>query len=293
MNAKVSVIIPNYNYARFIGEAIESVLAQTYQPLEIIVVDDGSTDDSIKVIESFGDKIKLIRQENGGVGKARNTGARNSNGDFFAFLDADDIWLPEKIEKQTELFNNASIGYVSCGMSEFNLEGNIIGQYRPLATGWITENMVLFDINTVVSGSAIMVNKESFERIGGFDENPNLHPSEDWDFARRISEICPVNVTSEILVRYRNHGNNGHLNISRFERSVLLAFEKTFSNNSPEVRNLKKQAYGNLHKILAGSYLQSGQYFDFLRNLLWSLWFRPSFIGYYLSLVMHRKRKNS
>ena len=106
MNAKVSVIIPNYNYARFIGEAIESVLAQTYQPLEIIVVDDASTDDSIKVIESFGDKVKLIRQENGGVGKARNTGARNAGGDFLAFLDADDIWLPEKIEKQIKLFQS-------------------------------------------------------------------------------------------------------------------------------------------------------------------------------------------
>ena len=294
MNAKVSVIIPNYNYARFIGEAIESVLAQTYQPLEIIVVDDGSTDDSIKVIESFGDKVKLIRQENGGVGKARNTGARNSNGDFLAFLDADDIWLPEKIEKQIAKFDvDTEIGLVHCGMREFNsVTGELIKIHLEGGEGWVATDLLLNEKPVVVGpGGSIVVKRKVYEDVGGFDEN--LKNGEDWEFCYRVARKCKIGFVAEILVNYRNHNVNAHSNIPQMEHSTLIAWNKSFDTNDKNILRLRRRSFGNLHKILAGSYLQSGQYFDFLRNLLWSLWFRPSFIGYYLSLVMHRKRKNS
>lgn len=279
---KISVIIPNYNYGRFIRDAIESVLSQTYQPIEIIVVDDGSTDDSVKVVETFGGKIKLIKQQNGGVGKARNTGAKNSTGDFLAFLDADDIWFPEKLEKQIVLFSNESVGYVSCGMREFNTEGKTIDHHIPLLKGWTTKNMLLFDAPTAASGSAFIVKKEIFEKVGGFDENPELHPSEDWDFARRVSEVCSINPTADILVDYRNHGDNGHLDIPRFERSMTLAFEKTFKNASPTFQKVKNQAYGNLHRIFAGSYFQAGDYKQFIKHSLYSFRKSPKNILYFV-----------
>ncbi|HEY0656892.1 MAG TPA: glycosyltransferase family A protein, partial [Pyrinomonadaceae bacterium] len=101
---KVSVIIPNYNYAKYIAETIDSVLAQTYPNLEVIVVDDGSKDDSLKILRSYGDKITVIEQKNQGVARARNIGTAYSNGEYIAFLDADDVWLPEKLARQMEKF---------------------------------------------------------------------------------------------------------------------------------------------------------------------------------------------
>ena len=102
----VSVIIPNYNYADYIGLAIDSVLAQTYPNVEIVVVDDGSKDDSIEILAAYDGRIKLILQQNQGVSVARNTGAANSSGELLAFLDADDVWRPEKLEKQVHAIAN-------------------------------------------------------------------------------------------------------------------------------------------------------------------------------------------
>lgn len=289
----VSVIIPNYNYGRFIGEAIESALAQTYPPLEIIVVDDGSTDDSVKIVESFGDKVKLITLQNGGVGKARNIGAANASGKLLAFLDADDIWLPEKSERQIGLFSEDTVGYVSCGMREFSKDDETLNYYVPSVNGWTTEDMILFSIPIVVSGSAFMVKKDVFDHIGGFDENPDLHPSEDWDFARQVLEVSVIRAVSDILVDYRNHGNNGHLKIPRFERSMLLAFDKTFKNNSPEIQKLKNKAYGNLHKILAGSFYQAGNAKKFAAHSLKSLQKNPANILYFAEFPIRKFRRKS
>ncbi len=99
----VSVIIPTYNSAHFVVEAVESVLAQTWQDLEIVVIDDGSTDETAAVMTRFGPPVRYIQQRNGGVAVARNKGIRESSGKYIAFLDADDTWLPEKLEKQIEL----------------------------------------------------------------------------------------------------------------------------------------------------------------------------------------------
>ena len=104
MKPLVSAIIPNFNYARFVCEAVESALAQTYDHLEVIVVDDGSSDDSLQVLKQFGDRIRVIAQPNAGVAASRNNGAAASSGEFVAFLDADDLWAPDKIAAQVEVF---------------------------------------------------------------------------------------------------------------------------------------------------------------------------------------------
>src|SRR5262245_25838031 len=98
----VSVIIPSYNSARFVSQAVRSVLEQTYSPLEIIVVNDGSTDDTVSVLDAYKGDIQIVHQANGGVSKARNRGIREAKGKFIAFLDADDQWLPSKIQKQID-----------------------------------------------------------------------------------------------------------------------------------------------------------------------------------------------
>ena len=116
----VSVIIPTYNYGRFIAETIESALGQTLLPHEVIVVDDGSTDETAEVVASFGERVRYIYQENAGVCAARNRGVAASSGDLIAFLDADDIWEPTKLEKQAAKFADPDVGLVHCGMREFD-----------------------------------------------------------------------------------------------------------------------------------------------------------------------------
>ena len=294
-NKTISVVIPNYNYGRFIGEAIESVLAQTYQPIEIVVVDDGSTDDSVKIIESFGDKVKLIKQENGGVGKARNTGIKNSAGSYIAFLDADDVWLPKKIELQVKFFEtHAEIGLVTAATREFDADRNTITEYLDGKGGWCAEDLLLFNQRVVNGpGSSSLIKREVVEQVGGFDENKQMHPSEDWEFCYRVAQKYKLGFLPEILVEYRNHGSNGHLQIPRFERAMLLAFEKIFRDSSTDIQKLKHQSYGNLHKVLAGSYFQDRQYGRSLKHLVTSIWLAPRNIFYFAKFPLRKASKNN
>ena len=122
---KVSVVIPTYQHAHFVAQAISSVLSQTYCDLEVIVVDDGSTDDTQEIVAGFGEQIRVVQHEkNSGLSAARNTGIQLSRGEYVAFLDADDIWLPEKLEKQIPLFErDESVGLVSSDMFFLDEDG--------------------------------------------------------------------------------------------------------------------------------------------------------------------------
>ena len=289
MEIKISVIIPNYNYGRFIGEAIESVLAQTFPPYEIIVVDDGSDDNSADIVKTFGSRVKFIQQRNQGVGAARNNGVKNSSGNLIAFLDADDIWLPTKLEKQVELLQQDNkIGMVSCGMREFDKDDKTIAEYNQGQNGWCAKNILMIEPVVVGPGSTSLVRRDTFEKIKGFDENKEMHPSEDWEFCYRVALISKVAFTPEILVEYRNHGGNGHLKIPRFERAMLLAYEKIFRQADLETLKLRRQCYGNLFTILAGSYFQAQNYQAFLKNTIKSLWYTPQNINRYLAYPLRR-----
>lgn len=294
MSAKVSVIIPTYNYGRFIGEAIKSVLEQTYPIAEIVVVDDGSTDNTKEVVASFGEKVRYISQKNSGVSAARNNGIKNSSGNFIALLDADDAWFAEKIERQMAKFvEGGEIGLVHCGMREFNTETNeTIKLLLEGSEGWVANGLLLFEKPVVtVSGSAIMVSRKAFEAVGGFDSNLKIF--EDWDFCYRVASKFKVGFVAEPLVNYRHHGNNTHLNVKEMEHSFRIAWNKAFKTNDEKILRLRRRAFGNVHKALAGSFLQSGQYFDFTKHLLMSLWFKPVYLGYYLSLFLRGRRKIS
>ena len=290
---KVSVIIPTYNYAHFIAEAVESVLAQTVPVFEIIVVDDGSSDNTEEVIKQLGDKVKYIRQKNGGVGLARNTGVKNSSGEFIAFLDADDIWLPQKIERQIELFQtDAEIGLITTAMREFYIREKTLQIYAEGKNGWCAENLLLLEPVAVGPGSTTLVKREVFEKIGGFDENKELHPSEDWEFCYRVAREFKLAFLPEVLVEYRNHGNNGHLQIPRFERAMSIAFEKIFSNKDLEIQKLKGKSYGNLHKMLAGSYLLNRNYKKSIKHSLKSMWLMPKNFFYFVNFPVRKYRKD-
>ena len=294
MDAKISVVIPAYNYGRFIGEAIKSVLEQTYPISEIIVIDDGSTDNTKQVVESFGERVRYFAQKNSGVCAARNAGIKNSSGDFVAFIDADDTWLPEKIEKQLAKFaEDRKIGLVHCGLREFDSQTNeTIRLYLDGEEGWVADELLLFEKPVILgAGGAVLVSRKALEEVGGFDTN--LKIGEDWDFCYRIARKFKVGFVPEALVNYRYHGVNTHLNVREMERSNRIAWNKAFETSDKKILRLRRRAFANLHKVLAGSYLQNGQYIDFSKHLLISLWFKPVYLSYYLSIFLRGRQKTS
>jgi glycosyltransferase involved in cell wall biosynthesis len=271
----VSVIIPNYNYARFLPQAIQSVLAQSYPHHEIVVVDDGSTDDSRTVLRSYGERIRFIEQRNQGVSAARNRGVAESRGELIAFLDADDVWLPLKLERQVQrALDEPKPGLVHCGVEEIDEKGARLQTHLDGLEGSVAKDLLLFERPVILGGgSGILIPRATFEAVGGFDER--LSTSADWDFYCRIALNQPVGFVPEVLMQYRVHGTNMHSNVKAMERDMLLAYSKAFSAAHPEIQTIRRQCYGNLHITLAGSFFRSGQYYDFARHALKSIWLTP------------------
>ncbi len=273
----VSVVIPTYNYGRFIADAIESVLGQTVAPTEIIVVDDGSTDDTEAVVRGFGGRIKYIRQENAGVCAARNRGVAESSGDLIAFLDADDIWEPTKLEKQIAKFaSDPAIGLVHCGMREYDsLTGKTICDHLVGGEGWLANDLLLWEKPVIIGyGGTVVVRRVAFEEVRGFDER--LTVGEDLDFCYRIAVRFKVGFVKEILMHYRMHDRNSRANVREMERSLNLFYAKAFDTDDFEILRLRRRAYGNFHMVMAGSYFRVGQYRSFVRHAASGILNRPA-----------------
>lgn len=278
---KVSVIIPTYNYGRFIGKAIESALAQSCPPTEVIVVDDGSTDETEKVVAAFGERVRYLPQTNQGVGASRNNGANVATGDFLAFLDADDYWESTKLEKQLAKFiDDEEIGLVHCGVQNVDVDGKPLDVLVGTDEGYVADSILL--LKHKLLANTIVVKVDIFKAVGGYDEEREMHPSEDWDFIYRVARICKVGAVNEPLLFYRQHGKGGHTNIERMERATSIAWAKAFDTHDPSTLSLRCESYGNLYKVVAGSFIAEGNYRGFMRNLFKSLWYKPSLLGFYL-----------
>jgi glycosyltransferase involved in cell wall biosynthesis len=208
----VSVIIPTYNSAALITDAIDSVLAQTYKDYEIIVVDDGSTDNTREVVRSYGNRIQYIYQENSHIAAARNNGFKASSGKYIANLDADDLWLPEKLKKQiTLLEKHPEAGLVYCDgyirtIGKENLPEHRISElYPPQKSGSVFS--YVFKANPIPSSSTI-IPRAVWEKVGGLDPTVSLREGQDYEFFARISAFAPVYACPEPLMVYRRHEKN-------------------------------------------------------------------------------------
>lgn len=267
----VSVVIPNYNYTRYLKQTLDSVLAQTYPSVEILVVDDGSTDGSQELLRSYGERLRWYQHDRQGVSVARNRGATESAGDFIAFLDADDFWQPTKLSKQIDLLlADPGLGFVHCGVRKVDAEGKPGEILVDGMDGWVSKELLLFDRPVILaSGSTGVVRRTLFTEVGGFDAR--LSTSADWDFCFRVSNRNRVGFVPEALVYYRFHGNNMHGNIKLMEHDMLLGYQKAFSNSDAKLTSIRRKSYGNVYMVLAGSHFRAGNNFDFLRNALKSI----------------------
>ena len=196
-NPTVSVIIPTYNRGWILREAIESVLSQEFTDHELIVVDDGSTDDTPEILEGYGRDIIVLQQSNRGVSAARNRGIASSRGQLVAFLDSDDLWLPRKLTRQVDFFK-ANPAALICQTQETWVRNGVRvnpGNRHHKFSGMIFEPSLAL---CLVSPSAVMIRKTVFDRVGTFDES--LPACEDYDLWLRVSCRYPVFLLDEPLI---------------------------------------------------------------------------------------------
>jgi len=206
----VSVIIPTYNRGWIVKEAIESVMAQDYRDFELIVVDDGSTDDTDDILNSYRGDIMVFRQENQGVSAARNRGLSEASGRFIAFLDSDDLWLPQKLFRQIKFFNENPDAQICQTEETWIRKGIRVNPKKRHKKPWgmIFESSLAL---CLVSPSAVMIRRSLFEKVGGFDET--LPACEDYDLWLRISCRYPVYLIETPLIIKRG-GHNDQLSDS-------------------------------------------------------------------------------
>ncbi len=188
MKNDISVIIPTFNRADFLKKAIESVLSQTYQGFELIIVDDGSTDDTYEIVSEFKNNVVYIKQENRGAAAARNTGIKRAKNKFLAFLDSDDCWDKEKLAIQMDEMEKNPSYLVSHTQETWYRKGVLLNQKKKHKKyhGYIFDKCLPL---CAVGMSTVMIKKELFERVGEFDEN--FPCCEDYDFWLRVSARYP------------------------------------------------------------------------------------------------------
>ena len=258
MKYLITIIIPTYNRANLLSRAIKSVLNQTFKDFELIVVDDGSTDNTAEVIKKFQEQDKRIRyiqhDKNKGTAATRNIGIKAAKGEYIAFLDSDDEWFPEKLEKQVSLFEHSlrkNLGFVSCNYLEFYSESGREVLYR--VPRHKSSLKVLLESNTLCNSSNVMIKKEVFDNVGHFDEKIKI--GEDWDMWIRIAQKYNFDFVEEPLFKYYIHQNNIMKTTSnlRKEKDIEYIFQKykEYYKADPKLYSIRLRYEGTSY-ILVG-----------------------------------------
>ncbi len=258
---KVSIIIPTYNRAKMLSRAIKSVLNQTFQDFELIIVDDGSTDNTKEVVENFqkqDSRINYIWMKNSGrPAKPRNIGIKNSKGKYIAFLDSDDEWMPEKLEKQIILFENSNInklGFVGCNILNIDTLKNFNKIYKMPRIRKLFKHLL---IRNFLMTPSILVKKSVIEDVGLFDEN--FEVADDWDMWIRISQKYDFDFVDEVLVKRYIHTQSitQSSSIEKIIKEELYFINKYKSYYSIRAYMKRKEGLQNLYIKMARLHIKN------------------------------------
>jgi glycosyltransferase involved in cell wall biosynthesis len=240
--ATVGVIVPMYNAAHTIGITLKSILGQTHRSLDVIVVDDGSTDASPSIVAGYArsdERVRLIRQPNLGVAAARNLGAASTDSEFLAFIDADDLWAPSKIALQLQALEQGgpSVGLAYCWFAQIDEDGRVISLHnRPRDEGWVLRRMCRH--NFIGNGSSMLLRRSAFEAVGKFDpllRERGAQGCEDLLMGLRVAERFEFRVVPRYLVGYRVTETNMSSDVVRMLRSCEIVLTE-FAEKYPEYR---------------------------------------------------------
>ena len=267
----VSVVIPTHNYGQFLSRAIDSALAQTYPFIEVIVVDDGSTDDTRERLEPYRDRIRYIYQDNRGVSTARNVGIRNAKGEWIAPLDADDIWHPNKTRLQLDVVGgDESVGMV--GSPKCFQMPEVLPQYPEVREIGVPELVSKLPFGP----SSVIIRRQCFDTVGFFDEA--LRFVEDRDLWLRLAtRYRALQVCSPCWCYARHHGQ-----MSRRADQMFASYKgvlETFFRKHPEHRELQAAAMGYLYADAALTYREEGRRLAALWRMTQSAWHAPFGVG--------------
>ncbi|NEO69724.1 glycosyltransferase [Moorena sp. SIO3H5] len=246
----ISVIVPVYNGEKTILETIQSIQAQTFSDFELIVINDGSTDGTLDVISTVNDhRLKVFSYENGGLPVARNRGIRRSRGEFITFIDADDLWKPDKLELQLAALEKKPEAGVAYSWTAFIDENSkFLFAWQPL---YWEDNVYpqLLIRNFISSGSNIMVKRKYIEAAGEFD--PSLKSVEDWDYYLRLAALCPFVLVPKYQILYRRSSQSMTSKVDVMENANLIVIERAFKAAPPELKSLKNKSLANAYRYLA------------------------------------------
>ncbi len=253
---KVSIIIPTYNRANLLREAIDSVLAQTYQDFELLIVDDGSTDNTRDLATEYGNRVTYVFQENRGVSGTRNLGIRLSTGEYIAFLDSDDLWLPDKLERQVAIMDQ-NPDLLLCHTEEIWIRRGV--RVNPKKkhkkySGYIFQYCLPL---CVISPSSVMIRRTLCEKVGYFDEN--LPACEDYDLWLRVTKEYPVYfIETPLLIKRGGHPDQLSQKYWGLDRFRIQALEKLLQTGglSPEQREQTLQELRRKCQIVANGCLK-------------------------------------
>lgn len=278
---KVSIILPTYNHAYFLPQAVQSVLKQTLQDFEIIVVDDGSTDNTREVIEEYADgRLKYVYQENQGLAASRNAGLRIAQGECVAFLDADDIFLPPKLEVQMDwLEAHPTYGMVLSGYNIIDEQGKPI---RTIAPWTSVPTLELKDwlLTNPVPPVAVLVKKRWIDQVGGFDDR--FRRVEDWDLWLRLAYAgCKAGWIQEILSSYRLSPDQMTTDATAQKRVSVQVMDKFFQQEDlpAELKALQAEVYSRIYVHYAPREYGCGHCEEAKESLLQAVKLTPELLG--------------
>ena len=242
----VSVIIPVYNAERYLRQMLESVLGQTYSHIEVIAVDDGSTDGSLKILQEHSPPVQLICQHNKGSAAARNTGVTAARGQWVAFIDADDTWSVDKLERQMRAIDGFDWSHTDAIFRGGMNDGKRHSDFGGKIGGEVLESLAC---SNFISTSTVMVRRQVFLDAGGFDES--LRSIQDWDLWTRIARRHPLAYVDEPLMFYRVHSASASRSTRRTLPEHLNVIGRIFSPGGPgeEIAHLRRKALANSYSI--------------------------------------------
>ncbi|MBC8508591.1 MAG: glycosyltransferase family 2 protein [Anaerolineales bacterium] len=258
----VSVVIPTYNRAEYILDAIESVLSQTFTDYEITVIDDGSVDATSDVLQHLivEGKIRYVFQENQGVSAARNYGIRLSEGKYIAFLDSDDLWHPNKLEKLVDVLDvNSDIALVQHSFCRVNEDGSSLGYRDTSRFSGRVYPAILLDWSVLIPPSCVVIRAKMLDEVGNFDES--MHWGEDIDLWRRVAKHHPIAAVQEVLTTMRVHSNNA--SGAKIQLGTVRSFEyyltKAFSDDPQLSKRFRRRALAKMYSNFGHNVLAEGE----------------------------------
>ncbi len=261
MRPLVSVVMPVYNGERYLRAAVDSALTQTYPEIEVIAVDDGSTDDSAALIAGYGRRVQGIRQANKGVSAARNAGIRAARGEWIAFLDQDDWWLPGKIESQVQWFTRQpELALVHTGILQYSeARRDFVDAYDTSRSAELEGSCFSrLLLGNGVFNSSVMVRKEILSRVGALDERMARNTVQDYDLWLRIARQYPLGYIAEKLTVLRLHSEQGTANRPAMLGDELRVLQRHMGNRGLRGNALLRQRVVRLLDELGRAHLESG-----------------------------------